>query len=236
MRSMNRQGERSHPRPAAGGVRHVRRPDQWAGVRNNSLLHAARLNSSGVACELAGGGASIAAPPPRRATMREKMTIHIDMICQDTNHPDKRRRHAGRAWCEVVDHRFEAKGPAPIYKLTTLLWLHGHGGEKFEVWDDITPFGKPGGLAMAGRVRNWASLETPKGAPMFRSNSKPDPAFTPEQRAVVAKAAGVVVSCDADSGETFAPTGVLSTPEAQSYPEAREGPQRANILASESAP
>ncbi len=67
--------------------------------------------------------------------------IRIDMLRQDTNHPDRRRRHQGRASCEVAGRRFEAEGPAPIYKLTTLLWLHGHGGAGFEVWD-----------ASAGRV------------------------------------------------------------------------------------
>ncbi len=43
-----------------------------------------------------------------------------------------------RAICEVADRRFEAQGPAPIYKLVTLLWLHGHGGAVFEVWDDLS--------------------------------------------------------------------------------------------------
>ena len=62
--------------------------------------------------------------------------IRIDMIQQDTRHPDKRLRHYGRAWCEVDGRRFETKGPAPIYKLTTLLWLHGHRGKEFEVWDE----------------------------------------------------------------------------------------------------
>ncbi len=61
------------------------------------------------------------------------------MIRQDTRHPDRRRRHQGRASCEVAGRRFEAEGPAPIYKLTTLLWLHGHGGAGFEVWDRSTP-------------------------------------------------------------------------------------------------
>ncbi len=131
--------------------------------------------------------------------------IRIDMLRQDTNHPDRRRRHQGRASCEVAGRRFEAEGPAPIYKLTTLLWLHGHGGAGFEVWDDVSPFGKPGGLALRGQVRNWASFETPKGMPMFRMKSKPSPDFTPEQRAAVVKAAGVVVSCDAGSRETLSP-------------------------------
>ena len=43
-------------------------------------------------------------------------------------------------------------------------------------------------------MRNWASFETPNGKPMFRMKSQPDPTFTPDQRAPVAKAAGVVVS------------------------------------------
>ena len=59
--------------------------------------------------------------------------IHIDMIRQDTNHRAKRRRHQGRATCEVTGRRFEAQGPAPIYKLVTLLWLHGHDGEHLVV-------------------------------------------------------------------------------------------------------
>ena len=84
--------------------------------------------------------------------------IRIDMTRQDTRHPDKRRRHQGRASCEVAGRRFEAEGPAPIYKLATLLWLHGHGGGRFEVHDDRSPFGNPGGLAMRGQVRNWASV------------------------------------------------------------------------------
>ncbi len=116
-----------------------------------------------------------------------------------------REAEARRATCEVTGLRFEAQGPAPIYRMLTLLWLHGHGGAALEVYDDLSPTGKPGGLAMRGKVRNWASLETPNGKPMFRMKSKPDPNFTPEQRATVAKVAGVVVSRDADSRGTFAP-------------------------------
>ena len=116
-----------------------------------------------------------------------------------------REAEARRATCESAGRRFEAQRPAPIYRMVTLLWLHGHGGADFEIWDDLSPTGKPGGLAMRGTVRNWASLETPKGMPMFRMKSQPNPDFTPEQRATVAKAAGVVVSIDADSRGTFAP-------------------------------
>ncbi len=55
--------------------------------------------------------------------------IRIDMICQDTRHPDKRKRHPGRSSCEVAGRRFETLGPAPIYRIVTLLWLHSgcHG-------------------------------------------------------------------------------------------------------------
>ncbi len=78
----------------------------------------------------------------RRVTMTAPQ-IRINMVRPDTQHPDKRRRHQGRASCQVVDRRFEAKGPAPIYRLVTLLWLHGHRGNEFEVWDDLSPFGIP---------------------------------------------------------------------------------------------
>ncbi len=148
--------------------------------------------------------------------------IRVQMIRQDTSHPDKRRRHQGRASCEVAGRRFEAQGPAPVYKLTTLLWLHGHGGKDFEVWDDRSPSGKPGGLAMRGKVRNWVSFETPKGAPMFRSKSKPDPDFTPEQRVAVAEAAGVVISCDTDSRGPLSPGRVTRPADSPGYPQEQD--------------
>ncbi len=68
--------------------------------------------------------------------------IRVQMIRSDMRHPDRHRRHQGRAWCQVAGRRFEAQGPAPIYKLATLLWLHGHGGAAFEVYDDRS---HPGG-------------------------------------------------------------------------------------------
>ncbi len=120
--------------------------------------------------------------------------IRIDMTQQNTNHPDKRRRHQGRASCVVAGRRFEAQRSAPIYKITTLLWLHGHGGADFEVWDDLSPFGKPGGLAMRGRVQNWARLV--KGKPNFTRKARSDPDFTPDERQVIAQAAGKVVDLD----------------------------------------
>ncbi len=103
--------------------------------------------------------------------------IRIDMIRPDTRHPDKRRRHLGRAWCEVANRRFETRGPAPIYKLATLLWLHGHGGTDFEVYDDLSPFGNPGGLAMRGKVRTWVRLA--KGKPKFDKDAPSDVEFSP---------------------------------------------------------
>ncbi len=118
--------------------------------------------------------------------------IRIDMTRQDTRHPDKRLRHQGRASCEVAGRRFETKGPAPIYKLTTLLWLHGHRGKEFEVWDDLSPYGNPGDLAMTGKVRNWARLV--KGKSSFDRQAKPAPEFTPDEVDLIAHAAGRVSS------------------------------------------
>ena len=116
--------------------------------------------------------------------------IRVQMIRQDTRHPDKSRRHHGRASCEVAGRRFETEGPAPIYKLTTLLWLHGHGGEDFEVWDDVSPFGKPGGLAMRGKVRNWARLVN--GKPGFNRQAQSEEDFTPEERTAIAQVAEAI--------------------------------------------
>ncbi len=116
--------------------------------------------------------------------------IRIDMIRQDTRHPHKRQRHQGRAICEVAGQRFEAQGPAPVYKLATLLWLHGHGGADFEVWDDRSPSGKSGGLAMRGKVRNWAMISDGKAS--FMKNAKPEPDFSSHVREFVARAAGQV--------------------------------------------
>ncbi len=81
--------------------------------------------------------------------------IRVQMIRSDTRHPDKRRRHPARAWCEVAGRRFEATGPGAIFRVVTLLWLHGHGGAGFEVWDDPSPIGEPGGLAMRGHRQTY---------------------------------------------------------------------------------
>ena len=119
------------------------------------------------------------------------MVIRVQMIRSDTRHPDRRRSHQGRASCEVAGRRFEAEGPAPIYKLATLLWLHGHGGADFEVWDDVSPFGKPGGLALRGRVRNWARIV--KGKPKFNKDAPANADFSSQDRELIARAAGQVI-------------------------------------------
>ena len=146
--------------------------------------------------------------------------IRVQMIRSDTRHPDRRRRHQGRASCEVAGRRFEAQGPAPIYKLATLLWLHGHGGADFEVWDDLSPFGKPGGLAMTGRVRNWARLVN--GKPSFDKDAPSEVDFSPHERDLIARAAGSVVEIDSsrpDNGRTGA-TRPLGGPD---YPQNEDG-------------
>jgi hypothetical protein len=129
--------------------------------------------------------------------------IRIDETRQDTRHPDPRRRHPGRASAEVGGRRFETQGPGHIYKLSTLLWLHGHGGERFEVHDDLSPFGKPGGLAMRGKVLNWARLVN--GKPKFDKDAPSEADFSPRERDLIARAAGRVAEIDSprpDNGRT----------------------------------
>ncbi len=108
--------------------------------------------------------------------------IRIEMIRQNTNHPNRSGRHPSQASCEAAGQRFEATGPAPVYKLSTLLWLRGHGDEEFEVWDNLSPTGKAGGLAMTGRVRNWARFAN--GKPTFERKTAPEPDFTPAEREI----------------------------------------------------
>ncbi len=117
--------------------------------------------------------------------------IRIDLIQKNSNHQGRRIRHHSRASCEAADSRYETVGPAPIYKLSTLMWLHGHDGEPFEVWDDVSPFGKPGGLAMTGRVRNWARLIN--GKPNFGRDASTEADFSPQDRDLIALAAGRVI-------------------------------------------
>ncbi len=72
----------------------------------------------------------------------------------------------------------------------TLLNLQGHGGAGFEVWDDVSPFGKPGGLALRGKVRNWARLVN--GKPKFNKDAPSETDFSPHERDQIARAAGRV--------------------------------------------
>ncbi len=130
-----------------------------------------------------------------------------------------REAETRRATCEVTGHRFEAQGPAPIYKLVTLLRLHDHVGEHFEVWDDLSPFGKPGGLAMTGRVRNWARLV--KGKVTFDRQAKPATEFTPKEVELIARAAGRIfdaagIDSPAAGNARPAPISVRDSPE---YPQ-----------------
>ena len=149
--------------------------------------------------------------------------IRIQMIRGNSRDPDRRKRHPSRVSCEVDGLRFEAQGPAPIYKLSTLLLLHGHGGEHFEVWDDLSPFGKPGGLAMCGRIRNWALLV--KGKPNFTRKAKPDSDFIPDQREVIARAAGTVVDLAGVPAASGLPGAVCVTrpSDGPDYPRGQDG-------------
>ncbi len=137
--------------------------------------------------------------PIHHRSGRSGAVIRIEMTRQNTNHPNKRLRHSGQASCEVACRRFKAQGPAPIYRITTFLWLHGHGGADFEVHDDRSPFGRPGGLAMRGRVRNWARLV--KGKPTFGKDAPCETDFSSGERDMVAQAAGRVTETDSSRPE-----------------------------------
>ncbi len=134
--------------------------------------------------------------------------IRIDMIRQNTNNAARRRRHLGRATCEVTGLRFETQGPAPIYRMVTLLWRHGHGGADFEVYDDVSPTGKPGGLAMRGKVLNWSRLVS--GKPVFDKDASSEVDFLSYDRDLVAQAAGRVV--DLTETESARPENARTAP------------------------
>ncbi len=150
--------------------------------------------------------------------------IRIDLTRQDEYNPDRKKRHPSRASCEAGGHRYETTGPALLYKLLTLLWLHGHGGEHFEVWDDLDPFGNPGGLALRGPVRNWARLV--KGKLSFERRAAPTAEFTPDERKAIAQSAGVVTDL---AGGVLPAVGEARTarshpPDGPEHPSGVEGP------------
>ena len=113
--------------------------------------------------------------------------------------------------------------------MATLLWLHGHVGEHFEVWDDLSPFGKPGGLAMRGRVRNCARLV--RGKPIFDKDAPSAVVFSSHDRMLVAQAAGRVV--DLIETDSVRPENARTAPSAPSdgldHP---SGPDRASARVS----
>ncbi len=112
--------------------------------------------------------------------------IRIDLVRQDSNNPDRKKRHPSRASCKV-------------------------GGQRYEVWDDRDPFGKPGGLAMTGRVRNSARLD--KGKLSFGRQAETAADFAPDERKVIAQSAGKVT--DLIGG---APPAVGEAQSARSHP------------------
>ena len=120
--------------------------------------------------------------------------IRIDMVRQETNNPNAKLNHFGWASCDLARRHYATKGPAPIYKLLTLLWLHGHHGKRFQVWDNLSPYGNPGGLAMRGKVRNRARLV--KGRPAFLKDALFKPEFSGSERELIAKGAGSVTTID----------------------------------------
>ncbi len=70
-------------------------------------------------------------------------------------------------------------------------FLRAVPGQEREVWDDVSPTGKPGGLAIRGRVRNWARLV--KGKPVFGKDALSEMDCSQHERKLVARAAGRVV-------------------------------------------
>ena len=81
------------------------------------------------------------------------------MIRSGTRHLDRRRRHQGRASCEVTGRRFEVQGSAPIYMLATRLWVHGHGGADYEVYDDRCV----GRMSRMNEKVDWNSMAAQRG-------------------------------------------------------------------------
>ncbi len=77
---------------------------------------------------------------------------------------------------------------------------------------------------MTGRVRNWALLV--KGKPNFTRKAKPDSDFMPDEREVIARAAGTVVALDEIHPASGLPGAVCAIPPSDSpdYPQERDDP------------
>jgi hypothetical protein len=87
---------------------------------------------------------------------------------------------------------------------------------------DVSPFGKPGGLAMTGHVRNWAGFKG-KGKLSFTARSKPRPTFTSDELALIATVAGNV-SKIAPPGLPEEPHSAISPSDGRGhYPAALDG-------------
>jgi hypothetical protein len=114
-----------------------------------------------------------------------------------------RRQRAARATCVIDGRRYSTEGPTPIYRVCTLLHLHGHAGAAFAVHDDVSPFGGPGTVCLCGRVRNWTGLN--KGKSIFDRRAKPDATFTDIEQVLIAEAAGHVSPVVSDIAQKVPP-------------------------------
>ncbi len=127
----------------------------------------------------------------------------------------------GRQWLPRTTSRFALFfGPAPVYRMLTLLWRHGHGGAAFEVYDDLSPTGKPGGLAMRGRVQNWSRLVS--GKPLFDKDAPSEVEFLSYERDLIDRAAGSAVEIASARPEN-AGTAATPTSDGPKYPQDGDG-------------
>ena len=77
-----------------------------------------------------------------------KSLIRIELTMAVTSCP-REEWQPSRARCVVDGKAYETEGPASIFKIVTLL------DQGFEVFDNQSPFGSPGGLALTGQVRSY---------------------------------------------------------------------------------
>ena len=135
----------------------------------------------------------------------------------------------GRQWLPRTTSRFAlCFGPAPVYRMLTLLWRHGHGGAAFEVYDDLSPTGKPGGLAMRGTVRNWSRLV--RGKPVFDKDASSEVDFLSYERDLIARAAGSAVEIASARPEN-AGTAATHPSDGPEYPQKEDGASTRDVAA-----